>query len=265
MANALQLQTAKSLNAYQNAATARWFSEQAWLTPVEEAALAATRDHWKGGDVLDIGFGGGRTSNFLAPEAGSYVGADFSSVMVEAARLRHPGLDLRVGDCRNLEFADGRFDFALFSYNGIDSLGDADRAEALKEVARVLKPGGVFLFSSHNLDFVGFGHIWKDMFSLEGARTPVALAKAVVRIGVRLVNYLSNLSCSVRTERYAVASDAGNRFASPHYYVGAAEMKRQIEAAGLILAAVFDEKGQMVEPTIERESALLYYQARKPA
>lgn len=47
--------------------------------------------------VLDIGFGGGRTSAILLQCTPHYVGVDYSPQMVETCRSRFPGADLREG------------------------------------------------------------------------------------------------------------------------------------------------------------------------
>lgn len=105
-----------------------------------------------GASVLDLGVGAGRTTGALAARAGRYVGIDVAPSMVAAARQAHPEADLRVGDAADLSaFADGSFDVVVFSFNGIDYLEpDAARHRCLDEVRRVLRPGGTFLFSTHD-------------------------------------------------------------------------------------------------------------------
>ena len=105
-----------------------------------------------GARVLDLGVGTGRTSRALAERSSLYVGLDYAEQMVEAARRRNPGLDLRVGDATDLgDFADRSFEVVVFSYNGIDYLHpDASRGQSLREIKRVLEPGGVLLLARHN-------------------------------------------------------------------------------------------------------------------
>jgi ubiquinone/menaquinone biosynthesis C-methylase UbiE len=101
--------------------------------------------------VLDIGCGAGRTTIGLAQAGFAPVAIDLSPQLLGLARRRHPGLDFREMDAANLTFHDRTFDAALFSYNGIDNIYPvAARRRCLEEVFRVLKPGGVFIFSSHN-------------------------------------------------------------------------------------------------------------------
>ncbi len=55
-------------------------------------------------------------------------------------------------NAKSLSFADQSFDGVLFSFNGIDHVpGYADKVEVLCEIARVLRPGGSFIFSVHRM------------------------------------------------------------------------------------------------------------------
>jgi SAM-dependent methyltransferase len=130
--------------------TVAHYLEAEGLQPCEEQIFG--RFLKPGGAVLDLGVGGGRTTPFLSATAARYVGVDYVASMVEACRRRFPQLDFITADARHMPvFADGEFDSVVFSFNGIDTMGtDADRARCLKEIARVLRPKGRFIFSSHN-------------------------------------------------------------------------------------------------------------------
>jgi len=103
-------------------------------------------------DILDLGVGGGRTTPFLSGLASHYVGVDYAEGMVRVCREKFPQLRFEVADAANLScFADGSFDAVVFSYNGLDNLvPEQKRRQCLQECHRVLKPGGVLIFSSHN-------------------------------------------------------------------------------------------------------------------
>jgi SAM-dependent methyltransferase len=119
----------------------------------ERAAYWRIADEMRNRAILDIGVGPGRTVSMLRSLSSAYVAIDYLEPMVDVARRRHPFADIRLGDARNLSgFADASFALVVFSYNGIDSVGHADRHSILAEVHRVLQPGGVFWFSTLNKD-----------------------------------------------------------------------------------------------------------------
>lgn len=107
--------------------------------------------------LIDLGCGGGRTSGALAEAGYTVTAIDLSQPLIEHARQRYPGLDFRVMNATAMTFPDENFDAALFSFNGIDGLFPlTERLRCLNEIWRVLKPGGVFILSTHNL----IGHIF---------------------------------------------------------------------------------------------------------
>jgi ubiquinone/menaquinone biosynthesis C-methylase UbiE len=124
--------------------------QAAELTPCEQALFDA--ELAPGIDVLDVGVGAGRTTPAVSRLARRYVGIDCAAGMVAVCRHRFIHLDFRVMDAAVLAGLDDRsFDAVVFSFNGIDCLLPAERRElAWREFARVLRPGGKLLVSSHN-------------------------------------------------------------------------------------------------------------------
>ncbi|NHN61414.1 class I SAM-dependent methyltransferase [Halorussus sp. JP-T4] len=105
--------------------------------------------------VLDLGCGTGRTTAALDRLGFDVVGVDVSEPMIRRARSLFPAIDFRTGDAADLSFADERFEYVLFSFNGLDYVRpEGDRYVALREIHRVLRPGGTFAFSSHNPFYV---------------------------------------------------------------------------------------------------------------
>ena len=115
-----------------------------------------------GGAILDLGVGGGRTTPFLSAIASQYIGADYSEKMVCACRKKFPNLQFEVADAADLSrFADRSFDAVVFSFNGSDYIApEENRHRFLQECHRVLKPGGTFVFSSHNPRSIFVDLVW---------------------------------------------------------------------------------------------------------
>jgi len=126
------------------------------LQPPEQTLLDELGPDLGRMDMLDLGVGAGRTAWHFAPLAKSYLGVDCARTMVERSQHDLPAYRFIVGDATDLDFAaDNSYDFVLFSYNGIDHLELAEREDALAEMKRVLRPGGIMAFSSHNTNFLG--------------------------------------------------------------------------------------------------------------
>ena len=147
--------------------TAYWETEKAFqdytrppeLMGGEKLAFAEVLGNdLTGKTVLDLGCGGGRTSGFLRDMGGEVTGLDISRRLIEAARQTYPDIRFQVGDAANLPYPDSGFDCVLFSFNGLDLLYPEEmRTRCIGEVRRVMRPGGIFIVSSHNLSAMVFG------------------------------------------------------------------------------------------------------------
>ena len=100
-------------------------------------------------DVLEVGCGSAPCSRWLASRGARAVGLDLSAAMLErgseAMRAGGPRVALVHASADALPFADGSFDIACSAFGAVPFV--ADSAVVMAEVARVLRPGGRWVFS----------------------------------------------------------------------------------------------------------------------
>ncbi len=108
--------------------------------------------------ILDLGCGTGRTTFALKKKGyNNIIGVDITPEMIDAANelkdYFKTTIDFRVGDACALEFEDNTFDALIFSFNGLMSIPKQEQRDlALTEIKRVLKPNGLFIFTTHDRD-----------------------------------------------------------------------------------------------------------------
>ena len=162
-----------SVRAARAAAAQAYFREHAaeWdrirkLHVADAAVEAAIRDALAGRpfrSLLDLGTGTGRMLELFGPEIERGLGLDLSLDMLLLARdrLERAGLrhcSVRQGDIYDLPLADDSFD-AVIVHQVLHFLDDG--ARAIREAARVLRPGGRLLvvdFAPHELEFLREQH-----------------------------------------------------------------------------------------------------------
>jgi SAM-dependent methyltransferase len=239
------------------------------LKPAERRVLELLREELADAAMLDLGVGTGRTGHSFAPLVRRYVGLDYSPRMLELARERlagEPGVELVLGDARDLSTVEGEFDFVLFSFNGIDAVGHEDRLRILAEVRRVLRPGGRFLFSSHSMGALPLDERRPRSPRYAGSRAYAVYARlADIRFGrrIRAINRALDLDAA-RERGWVIVPGRGHDFQIDDYYVDPEHQVRQLREAGLEVEAIFDVSGQPVELPHEGRDPWLDYLCRRP-
>lgn len=133
----------------------RWFAAvyDALIRPGEKRLFSKVRPRLLGdlsGDVLEVGAGTGL--NFAHyPKGVRVVATEPDPFMRERAgqrarELDTSGIEVRGADAEALPFADGSFDHVVAT---LIFCTVADAARGLREIRRVMKPGGTFRFLEH--------------------------------------------------------------------------------------------------------------------
>ena len=124
----------------------------------------------RGDRVLDVGCGPGYFARMLAeavgPE-GSVVGIDAAPEMIDYASRKARRLSncrFQLGTAQSLAFADAAFDVVVSSLM-MHHLAEEDRLQAVREMRRVLRPGGTLLLADFTIPERG---VWRLVASLTG-------------------------------------------------------------------------------------------------
>jgi SAM-dependent methyltransferase len=104
----------------------------------------------RGARVLEVGCGAAMCSRWLAARGASPVALDLSGGMLRhaAAAAGRTGIAVPLvqADAQHLPFADGSFDVACTAFGAVPFVSDS--AAVMGEVARVLRPGGRWVFAT---------------------------------------------------------------------------------------------------------------------
>lgn len=100
------------------------------------------------GLACDLGCGPGQVARYLHEREIEVCGVDLSPAMVERARQLNPGIEFRTGDMTAFDVPDEVW-AGITAFYAIVNLPPAGVTQALHEMRRVLRPGGLLLLSFH--------------------------------------------------------------------------------------------------------------------
>lgn len=212
----------------------------------------------KDSKILDVGIGGGRTTKYLLQISNDYTGVDYVPEFAEETARKYPDANILCGDARDMkEFEDEIFDFILFSYNGIDSVSHEDRLKILKETYRVLKKGGIFMFSSHNRNYKNFNKLpWQQKIEFD-----MKFFKFFLYCLYHLPNHFKMKKHEIFTDDYAIVNDGDHRYSLLLYYITIEKQIKQLEEIGFNAIEAYDMNGNL--PDNNNSSHWFYYLAKK--
>jgi SAM-dependent methyltransferase len=209
---------------------------RSYTDPGERSAMQRIKDDVRGTPILDLGVGTGRTIAMLRPLSYDYRALDFSPAMVAVSRARHPEARIDLGDARTLAgFPAAHYGLVTFPYAGIDAMSPEDRRRVLASVRRVLAPGGMFYFSTLNLQGPSFRERpWR--IRVWPTKNPLRAAWSVVsQMGgapVDLVHWLQLRRAVERGAGYAVAPLSAHHYTVLMHYTTLEHELEELEQAG---------------------------------
>jgi SAM-dependent methyltransferase len=173
MSSALTLDDPAYFDRLAEVEAAHWWSLAMWR--IASLWLSAAVRGRRGLEALDVGCGAGLTALRLSrrPEIARVVGLDPSPEALNRAR-RSLGLPLVRGSALELPFPSGRFDVAT-CFDVLQHLPPGGDLRALRELCRVLRPGGIALVRSNAAGWSGGDEAYRlgpliDLFGAAGLR-----------------------------------------------------------------------------------------------
>jgi SAM-dependent methyltransferase len=245
------------------------------LRPAEVLLLTRYRDALSG-RVLEVGCGAGRLLGYLVALGGEVHGLDISPAMVAECQRAYPQADVRVGDLGAISAsAEGVFDAILAGDNVLDVFGDSERRRVLSELRALVAPGGVLIFSSHNLAHIDGGagapsgeavgryaRLARRVLSKPLIELMAAARRAPREALTRARNRRRLAPLEYRGSDFAIINDLAHNYALLHYYIGRDGQAGQLEELGYELVECLDPDGRPVPAGEAGEGPWLFYVAR---
>jgi SAM-dependent methyltransferase len=168
-------------------------------TDVEVRALVRLLELDAPMKILDLACGFGRHTNRLAALGHRMTGVDITPGFLEIARQdalnRKVNVQYMLGDMRHITFK-SKFDCVVLLFTAFGYFSDEENYQVLVNVRKALKPGGLFVFDTHNRD--GFlkglqpsfvtdkeGNMMIDRISFDSIQGRFYNKRVVFRNGIR--------------------------------------------------------------------------------
>jgi ubiquinone/menaquinone biosynthesis C-methylase UbiE len=119
------------------------------------------------GRVCELGCGPGHVARYLHDRGVDILGIDLSPGMLDQARKLNPAIEFRQGNMLALDVEDGSW-AAIVAFYSIIHIPRTDILQALREMFRALKPGGLLFLAFHiGLEVLREENLWGHQVSLD--------------------------------------------------------------------------------------------------
>jgi SAM-dependent methyltransferase len=239
------------------------------LVPVEVLLLVRYREALSR-RVLEVGCGAGRVLGYLVALGGEVHGIDISEAMVAHCRAAYPAAQVHVGDLGDVRAGvEGAFSAVLAMDNVLDVFDDAERRRVLGELRELLQPGGLLIFSSHNLGYLdrdGTSNSQsrrrlraRELLWKAGSRPVGDIVRVAARMPVRIRNRRRLSALERRGADHAIVNDEAHDYGLLHYYIGRDDQDRQLRETGYELLECLDVDGRPLAAGEPSQAPWLHY------
>lgn len=206
-------------------------SQQKYLAKAEnglwDSEMHFIQKYWQPNSrVIDVGCGTGRTTLALYKQGYDIIGVDLVPAMIDLAQQvaekNGYSIPYAVGDATQLDYPAESFEHALFSNLGWPQIPSSEqRLGALREIHRVLKPGGIFiLVAPHRVWFSSFFWFWVKQWIKHYILRPIGFSFKEESFGDRFYDRESkDMKAVFKTLQYI-------------YIPSVTEVKEQLEQVG---------------------------------
>ncbi|MEK6372183.1 MAG: methyltransferase domain-containing protein [Acidobacteriota bacterium] len=200
---------------------------------------------------LEIGVGPGRTTPAIRGRVRQYVAIDYSAAMLAPCRKRFRDAQLVLCDGRQLAFPPQSFDAVYFCWNAIDDVAHDDRVAMLAEIARALRPGGLFFFSTHNREWT--------------PKSPYTTFYSLRTYLLGIYNHLRHRKFERRNEEYAIVNESPGDFCTLTYFIDRRRQIAQLARYGFGEVEMVALDGRWIDAGEPCNDGWIYYVARRHA
>ncbi|WP_317899517.1 class I SAM-dependent methyltransferase [Aurantibacillus circumpalustris] len=231
----------KNKKVYSDKKVIDWYGQLEEIWPIEKKIFAEYKNLLQSGNFLDVGVGGGRTTKYLANICKHYTGIDYSEKFIEKLKEHYPEFEYYTIDASDMSaFQDQTFDFVNFSFNGMDYVDLDNRKKIFSEMYRVLKPKGLFFFSTHNKNHFSFNiNPWRNKnnsFSIN--------IKTFLKLVPYLIKKQRQKTHTVYHKDYAIINDSAHNYELMTFYTSPAFLRRQLSDNGFVEIDYYLKSGE---------------------